>query len=294
MLGYKIAKHGETRVVVTLEIPSDALTNMNRSSVVEKETAKYRANKVKVLKIEDEQGNCYPSATSFNHNNSLDYKVGTVIEEPSYNVDPEVVCAEGIHYFLNRRVAELYGLKDVANGLFERWFDDGKKWEECSYVDGKRHGLYQLWHKNGQKWEESSYVAGKMHGLYQLWYENGKKREETTYVEGRRHGLYQVWHENGKKREETTYVEGRRHGLYQVWYKNGQKGGEITFVAGKEHGLYQAWHENGQKWEECSYVAGKMQGLYQLWNEKGQKWEGSTFNSGYAHITYEPAMNTET
>ena len=151
MIGYKIAKNGERRVVVTLEIPSDAPTNMNRSSVVVKDTAKYRANKAKVLKIEDNEGNCYPSATSFNYDKkSLDYKVGEVVEEPSYDKDPEKVYAEGIHYFLNKRVAELFALDEVTNGLFESWHANGRKLEECSYVDGKRNGLYQAWHENGQ------------------------------------------------------------------------------------------------------------------------------------------------
>ena len=152
MIGYKIAKNGEKCVVVTLEIPSDALTNMDRSTVVVKETAMYRTNKAKVLKIEDEEGNCYPSATSFKYKKkSLEYKVGEVMEEPSYNYNPQEVCAEGIHYFLSRRVAVLYGLEKIKNGLFERWYENGQKWMEYSFVDGNLHGLYQTWHANGQK-----------------------------------------------------------------------------------------------------------------------------------------------
>jgi hypothetical protein len=59
MIGYKIAKNGDRRVIVTLEIPADALTNMGRSTVAVRETATYRVNKVIVLKIEDSEGNCY-------------------------------------------------------------------------------------------------------------------------------------------------------------------------------------------------------------------------------------------
>ena len=82
MIGYKVAKNGEKRVVVTLEIPSDALTNMDRSTVAVKETAKHRASKAKVLKIEDEEGNCYPIAISFNYDKkSLEYKVGELLED---------------------------------------------------------------------------------------------------------------------------------------------------------------------------------------------------------------------
>ena len=185
MIGYKIAKNGERRVVVTLEIPSDALTNMNRSTVAVKETAKYRTNKAKVLKIEDNEGNWYSTATSFNYKKkSLEYKIGEVLEEPSYNMDHEIVCAEGIHYFLSRRITELYGLSCIVNGIYEAWYDNGQKWIECSYVDGKICGLLQAWYENGQKWEEYSYVDGKMHGLYQQWNMDGTKIKEETYVYG--------------------------------------------------------------------------------------------------------------
>ena len=260
MIGYKIAKHGEKRVVVTLEIPSDALTNMSRSSVEVKETAKYRTNKAKVLKIEDIEGNCYSTATSFNYDKkSLDYKVGELIEEPTYNTDPEEVGAEGIHYFLNRRVAELYGLDKIANGLFEQWCNNGQKLLEYSYVDGKVHGLYQSWHTNGQKWVECSYVYGKPHGLYQAWYKNGQKWMEYSFVDGNLHGLYQLWFENGQKEEECAYVDGKIHGLCQEWHANGQKEVECFHENGMKHGLYQEWDEDGVKIKEATYVNGVRQ-----------------------------------
>lgn len=40
MIGYKIVAHREKRVVVTLEIPRDARTNMNRSSIAVRDNAK--------------------------------------------------------------------------------------------------------------------------------------------------------------------------------------------------------------------------------------------------------------
>jgi hypothetical protein len=40
MLGYKIAKSFGKRVVITLEIPEDAITNVKRTNIVHAETAK--------------------------------------------------------------------------------------------------------------------------------------------------------------------------------------------------------------------------------------------------------------
>ena len=217
MIGYKVAKHGDTRVIVTLEIPEDAQTNMGRSSVAVRETATYRANKAKVLAIEDDSGASYASAASFSYNKkSLTYKVGEMIEEPSFNPDPEKVCAEGIHYFLSRRVAELYSLP-VENGLYQSWHENGQKWEEAHYVDGKHHGLYQSWHPNGQKEIEMTCPDGKC--LY--WHQNGQKYMEGTWVNGKRHGLFQRWNKNGTLLEEGIYEHGLNAGgsSYSIFKK---------------------------------------------------------------------------
>lgn len=282
MIGYKIAKNVEgARVVVTLEIPGDALTNMARSTVSFRETAKHRASKAKVLAIEDASGTSYTTATSFSYDKkSLTYNVGETIEEPSYNTDPEQVCSEGIHYFLTRRVAELYGLSKVENGLFQAWHENGQKSEEAPYVDGKLHGLYQSWYLNGQKSEEAPYLGGEPHGLYQSWRPNEQKWMEVTYLGGERHGLYQYWYSNGQKRVEATYADGKLHGLYQSWHDNGQKRAEATYIDGKRHGLCQRWHSSGQKWDEETNVDGKLHGLYQRWAEDGTLLEEATYEHG--------------
>lgn len=161
MIGYKIAKNGDTRVVVTLEIPDDAQTNIGRSSVAMKETAKYRTNKAKVLEISDCDGKQYTIAFSFNYVfKTLTYIVGQVLEDVYYDPDPEKVCAAGIHFFLSRTRAELYGYKYVQNGLFQSWYDNGQKEFEVTYKDGKYHGHFQKWNMNGQLIVKSEYVNG--------------------------------------------------------------------------------------------------------------------------------------
>ena len=161
MIGYKIAKAGETRVVITLEIPDDAVTNMSRKSIVNVDTAKYRTNKAKVLKIEDENGKEYDSAKSFSYDKkSLNYVSNKTIVVDDYDMNLDEVCSSRIHFFLTRRCAELYGLKKIQNGLYQSWYENGQKYMECTYLNGERHGLFQCWHKNGNKWDECMYENG--------------------------------------------------------------------------------------------------------------------------------------
>ena len=215
MIGYKVAQTtDEKRVIITLDIPNDACTNMNRTNIVNKDTATYRTNKATVRSIEDENGNIYETATSCIYtDNQLTYNIGETLVVEDYDTNVENVCSTGIHYFLNRRVAELYGLDTIKNGLYQKWHENGQKFEECTVVNGKCQGLYQQWHENGQKWVEYTYVNGKCQGLYQSWHENGQKRVEYTFVNGNFEGLYQKWDDNGKKLVEHTYVNGKRQRL---------------------------------------------------------------------------------
>lgn len=210
MIGYKVAKNGETRVVITLDIPKDALTNQDRRSIVNKDTAKYRTNKVIIRSIKDETDKQYDTANSFCYDKkSLTYIVGQTYTITDYDSESEKVCSTGIHYFLNRRVAELYDLDKIENGLYEAWHENGQKRIECMYMNSKLEGLCKVWYENGQKRVECTYVNSKLEGLCQVWYENGQKRIECTYMNGRKEGLYREWHENGKKSLEYTYVNGK-------------------------------------------------------------------------------------
>ena len=72
----------------------------------------------------------------------------------------------------------------VLNGRAVRYYKNGQKLEECTYVNGEYHGKYEQWYDNGQKWFECNYVNGKLHGKYKEWHENGQKEFECIYVNG--------------------------------------------------------------------------------------------------------------
>lgn len=258
MIGYKVAKNGDTRVIVTLEIPEDALTNMGRSSIVVMETAKYRTNKAKVLSVEDASGISYESAHSSSYEKkSLTYKVGETVEEPSYDPDPEQVYAEGIHYFLSLSVTAHYDLETVENGLLEQWHDNGHKASEFLFVDRKLHGLSTKWFDNGQKWRKANYTEGKLHGTYEEWHPNGQKNIVSTHINGKGHGAFNVFYPNGQKLNEANYVDGKLDGHYMEWYSNGRKYTERSYKKGKLHGLCQIWFEDGRKKRESMFVEGE-------------------------------------
>ncbi len=169
----------------------------------------------------------------------------------------------GIRYEINAE-------KPFTGKLLKK-YENGQKWSETNYKDGKKHGLQTYWHENGQKEFEGNYIDGKEHGLQTLWRENGQKEYRKNFKNGKRHGLDTEWYENGQKESETNYKDGKKHGLETEWYENGQKKIKTNFKDYKPHGLLTLWHENGQKKSEGNFKDGRRHGLATSWLENGQK-----------------------
>ena len=141
--GYKIAGKKEN-YLVTLYIPYDARTNIGRSNVKHFKTAKYRCDKAYVLSILnlDNVLNHHEIESTFDNN--FKFRVGTFIEEPLYDPDPESVCAPGIHFFITRVGAYFYKksfLKVNGNGSFDCCVKNKMRYKKQKRYYMKRYGL---------------------------------------------------------------------------------------------------------------------------------------------------------
>ena len=111
LTGYKIASTEDgKRALVTLKTDVSN-SNLYRKDIVDKMYAKYRCDKATVVSITicdtDDPVTC--AYSSIYKNKRIKYVVGEDVVEPSYNKDINVVCGEGIHFFLSKEVAMLYG-----------------------------------------------------------------------------------------------------------------------------------------------------------------------------------------
>ena len=195
------------------------------------------------------------------------WKVGeTIVEKP---------CSD--HWKINCYLKFL-GISTQDKALFQEFYASGRKATEPytailipDSTERHRDSLYMLimLYENGQKYGEGHYQNGKLHGLWTWWHENGQKAAEGHYQNGEPQGLWTYWHENGQKSEEGHCQDGELHGLWAKWHENGQKFIEIHYQNGKLQGLWTTWYENGQKSEEGHYQDGKKQGLWTSWDENG-------------------------
>ena len=179
LTGYKIAFiNNNKRVLVTLEIGDDANTNLYRSDIVDKMYAKYRCDKATVVAItpcDTEENRVITCAyTAIYKNKRIKYVIGEEVVERSYNKDINLVYGEGIHFFLSKEVALLYGVDRVDNGEYKQWYDNGQLYIQTTCVKGKLHGEYKSWYNNGQLMVQTTFVKDKPHGEYKEWLSNGQ------------------------------------------------------------------------------------------------------------------------
>lgn len=89
-------------LIVTLLIPASA----RRSSAT---TRKCRADKAVVLDIRGLRTNEQHKIAVSHFDNKFEYKLGETVSVPDFNPDRWEECAEGIHFFITREEAEIYG-----------------------------------------------------------------------------------------------------------------------------------------------------------------------------------------
>ena len=81
---------------------------------------------------------------------------------------------DGLHYQTNE--------SEPYSGWTKKMYDSGQVQFLAQFKDGKLDGLFTSWHENGQKWGEETYKNGK---LVSTKYYNSKGEEVETEEEAR-------------------------------------------------------------------------------------------------------------
>jgi len=110
-------------------------------------------------------------------------------------------------------------------GQWTYWHDDGTKWKEGGYQDGKKDGVWLEWYYGGQLKSEQTYKASIITpSLEESWIRHGMDPKE---------GSVNTWHKNGGKNYQGAYLDGKRHGKWTYWDLNGNKTAERYYKKGK-------------------------------------------------------------
>jgi len=71
--------------------------------------------------------------------------------------------------------------KGQAHGYWEVYWNNGKIWYKCVYINGKKNGLLEYYYDNGQLHNKCVYLNGKKIGFAE-WYWDGKVTDKNYYL----------------------------------------------------------------------------------------------------------------
>lgn len=91
--------------------------------------------------------------------------------------------AREIFYYQNgmKKMDGTYDKNNLKHGKWTYWREDGKKWSEGYFYEGKDDGIRRTWHENGNRHYEGRYDKGVRKGTWKFWDENGKLVKEIDY-----------------------------------------------------------------------------------------------------------------
>ncbi|MCB0430908.1 MAG: hypothetical protein H6585_08220 [Flavobacteriales bacterium] len=188
-------------------------------------------------------------------------------------------------------------------GVDSSFYYAGDVWSVAHYEKGHMHGSYQLWYENGEKWFEGVFKEGKPYHVlmeyYQdggrkmeimrngdvektvAWYENGNTSYEMEFKSGLPQNKHVYWYANGNVKLESNFAEGLRDGIWSYYTSDGvlekrenyEKDKLVlqeNYHGGKKHGAYQAWYSNGYPKVSGMYVADAKHGKWLYYNPVGK------------------------
>ena len=228
MLAYTVVKSNDKRYILTLDIPEDAITTIGGDYVKIPETAQYRADKVKVVKIEDESENTFDNVMD-----NFTYTVGEITEDPEFDMDLSEFNCDGICFFLSREVADHYLAIHPETGAHKFFYTKRTAYEIRNFVNGKLHGSSTCYYSNGQLATDKLYENGYEIGTHTAFYKTGSIMASTPYTNGKKNGLYEAWHDNGVKHIAVCFVDDKMNGQCLKWLDNGKLIGNIVYDHGE-------------------------------------------------------------
>ena len=176
------------------------------------------------------------------------------------------------------------GDKEPFNGMVMDYHEDGSKYLEWPFVNGKRHGMHIWYGDDGQISTEAPYINGKEHGMKIHYYKDGSKSSETPYVDGNANGTGIKYRQDGSKERETVYVKRKKQS--EIWYReDGSKWKEMRYDTDQHNGIPTYYDENGIKKEEPPMVDGKLHGMVMGYHEDGSKSMEAPYIDGKKHGT---------
>jgi antitoxin component YwqK of YwqJK toxin-antitoxin module len=99
-------------------------------------------------------------------------------------------------------------VKNRRNGPSLKYYPDGKIAEEVNFVNDLKNGEWIQYYQNGHKWIQSAYQNGRLNGKFEVWFENGTPEITGEYMNDSKEGTWLIYNNDGSLRYKIEYKNG--------------------------------------------------------------------------------------
>ncbi len=161
----------------------------------------------------------------------------------------------------------------IKNGLrdgYTVWhYENGNKYDECTYLNGKSNGLEKHYWEDGSLNSKRNLWNGIEDGKQFYYFGNGQLKSMCTYHKGHETGLHLDYFENGQLQSKYTNIEfAIRDGEVLEYYPNGNlrlkyhvKEGSHPSKWNPVHGWFYEFYENGILRNKAYFKNGNQDGV---------------------------------
>jgi len=131
--------------------------------------------------------------------------------------------------------------------------------EEGDYLSNKKQGLWKRYYSNGKIQSEITYKDNIPNGPYSTYYPSGINEEKGTWSYNKNIGIFARYHSNGAKSQAFVFDDnGVRNGQQFYYHENGKTELEVYIRNGMEEGIMRRYYANGDIQETKDYTGGKL------------------------------------
>lgn len=200
------------------------------------------------------------------------------------NLDNEGELTGEWQYFyetgMKKEVTNYQGGK--ANGKSESWYDNGLRYNTCTYKDDELNGLETTYYYNGHKLSEVNFAMGKKNGPAKYYNINGILSRTCTYKDDKTEGEELYYYSNGQLSSKEIYTDNKSNGEYKEFYEDGKLKKTGLIVDDKKTGAWKTYYQNGNPEFLEIYKDGELDGEYSSYYENGKLEAKGTYNKGKA------------
>ncbi len=228
------------------------------------------------------------------------YSIGGILTTVT-TIKGEDKYINGYHPNGQKEYAIITRDKNIRDGHYQYFFDNGNVSNDFTISDGERNGISKEYYRNGRLKEEAVYKSGKRDGKYVNYHANGKMHYNTSYRNDKLDGPYEEWTDLGKLDEKGAYSRGNKTGTDSMYATDGRvystlsyddnelvgysfrdEEGKLINAAAKrkQDEPVTGYYPNGNKRSELTYKNGKTDGIVKYYYPTGSLRRTVTYKEG--------------